>query len=147
MADRSLKGTGLGAKSFEDETGVEFEPRRDIEFACAHNHLFTVAFAQDADMPTGWACPRCGRDALRTDGQRHTAKEEKRGRTHWDMLRERRSVPDLERLLAERIALLHTGRIGPTASDPHPFQQGVPMPAAKASRRSQRRLSTTGDPT
>ena len=30
MADRSLKGTGLGAKSFEDEAGVEFAPRQEV---------------------------------------------------------------------------------------------------------------------
>jgi hypothetical protein len=30
MADRSLKGSGLGAKSFEDEAGVEFAARQEV---------------------------------------------------------------------------------------------------------------------
>ncbi|SHF63871.1 RNA polymerase-binding protein RbpA [Streptoalloteichus hindustanus] len=35
----------------------------------------------------------------------------KPARTHWDMLRERRSIPELEQLLAERLALLGAGRV------------------------------------
>ena len=35
MADRSLKGTGLGAKSFEDEAGVEFAARQEVTTARA----------------------------------------------------------------------------------------------------------------
>ena len=34
MADRSLKGTGLGAKSFEDEAGVEFAARQEVGYDC-----------------------------------------------------------------------------------------------------------------
>lgn len=34
-------------------------------------------------------------------------------RTHWDMLRERWSVTELEEILAERLALLRAGAIGP----------------------------------
>jgi hypothetical protein len=40
------------------------------------------------------------------------AKTAKTGRTHWDMLLERRSTDDLEELLAERLDLLAT-RSGP----------------------------------
>lgn len=110
MVNRSVQGTGLGAKSFETEAGIEFAPRVEIEFACHHEHHFTVVFAQEAEMPMDWTCPRCGADALRTDGQRAIAKEEKLGRTHWDMLRERRSIADLEHLLAERLAILRADR-------------------------------------
>ena len=116
MADRSLKGSGLGAKSFEDEAGIDFEPRCKVGFVCSRQHQFSVVFAQDAEMPTEWTCPRCGTDASRTDGQRSPQPEQKPARTHWDMLRERRSVSDLERLLAERLTLLRTGQIGPHAA-------------------------------
>ncbi|HWD79100.1 MAG TPA: RNA polymerase-binding protein RbpA, partial [Kribbella sp.] len=40
-------------------------------------------------------------------------KQEKPARTHWDMLRERRSISELEELLAERVELLRKGEIGP----------------------------------
>ena len=36
-------------------------------------------------------------------------------RTHWDMLRERRSIAELEDLLAERLNLLRSGELGSTA--------------------------------
>jgi len=113
MADRSLRGTGLGSKSFEDEAGVEFAPRREVGFDCPREHHFTLVFAEEAEIPSVWECPRCGAEALRSDGQRAEAKEEKPTRTHWDMLRERRSIAELEDLLAERLDLLRSGEVGP----------------------------------
>jgi hypothetical protein len=52
---------------------------------------------------------------LRSDGERPELKEEKPARTHWDMLRERRSIAELEDLLAERLNLLRAGELGSTA--------------------------------
>ena len=98
MADRSLRGTGLGAKSFEDEAGVEFAPRREVGFDCPRAHHFELVFAEEAEIPSVWECPRCGAESLRSDGQRAEVKEEKPIRTHWDMLRERRSIAELEDL-------------------------------------------------
>ena len=113
MADRSLRGTGLGSKSFEDEAGVEFAPRQEIGYDCSRGHHFALTFAQEAEIPALWECPRCGAESLRSDGERPVAKEEKPVRTHWDMLRERRSIAELEDLLAERLDLLRSGEVGP----------------------------------
>jgi len=113
MADRSLRGSGLGAKSFEDEAGVEFAARQEIGFDCPSGHHFSLMFAAEADLPAVWECPRCGAESLRSDGVRAEAKEEKPVRTHWDMLRERRSIAELEDLLAERLDLLRSGELGP----------------------------------
>ena len=113
MADRSLKGTGLGAKSFEDEAGIEFAARQEISYDCPQKHQYTLVFAQEAEIPALWECPRCGAESLRSDGERPEAKEQKAVRTHWDMLRERRSIAVLEELLAERLDLLRSGEVGP----------------------------------
>ncbi|HET9872162.1 MAG TPA: RNA polymerase-binding protein RbpA [Propionibacteriaceae bacterium] len=113
MADRSLKGTGLGSKSFEDETGVEFAPRQEVAYDCSRNHHFSLVFSQEAEIPMVWECPRCGSESLRSDGERPEIKEEKPIRSHWDMLRERRSIAELEDLLAERLDLLRSGEMGP----------------------------------
>lgn len=115
MADRSLRGTGLGAKSFEDEAGVEFAARQEVGYDCSRQHHFTLVFSAEADIPALWECPRCGAESLRSDGERPVLKEEKPVRTHWDMLRERRSIAELEDLLAERLTLLRSGELGSTA--------------------------------
>lgn len=114
MADRSLKGTGLGAKSFEDEAGVEFAARQEVGYDCSRKHHFTLTFAVEAEIPALWECPRCGAESLRSDGERPQVKEEKPVRTHWDMLRERRSIAELEDLLNERLDLLRSGEVGPS---------------------------------
>src|SRR3954453_18642451 len=124
MADRSLRGTGLGAKSFEDEAGVEFAARQEVGYDCSRHHHFTLVFSAEEDIPSLWECPRCGAESLRSDGRRPEAKEEKPVRTHWDMLRERRSIAELEDLLAERLDLLPPGEGGPTAwSRPAPSKK------------------------
>lgn len=108
MADRSLRGSGLGAKSFEDESSIEFAPRKEIGFDCPAGHHFSRVFAEGAELPTSWECPRCGRVSKRSDGVEMVVKEEKPARTHWDMLLERRSIAELEDLLAERLDLLRS---------------------------------------
>lgn len=142
MSDRSLKGTGFGAKSFENEAGIDFAPRQEVGFFCPSDHLFTMVFAQEAELPTQWTCPRCGTDALRTDGRRPDVTEDKPARTHWDMLRERRSVADLERLLAERLAILHADRKSQAMAGLE-----TPQPRKPAARRSSaQRVSQSSKP-
>lgn len=111
MADRALRGMGLGSKSFEDEEGIEFAARQQLGFVCEQGHHFELTFASEAELPLEWECPRCGRTALRSDGTQPQEKQEKPPRTHWDMLIERRSIPDLEELLAERLELRRNDQI------------------------------------
>lgn len=112
MADRSLRGSGLGSKSFEDEVNVDFAPRREVGFDCPQGHHFDMTFAEEAELPTVWECPRCGQEATRSDGVAAEVKEAKHVRTHWDMLLERRSIADLEELLSERLEeVRHVGAI------------------------------------
>lgn len=103
MADRTLRGAGLGSKSHANPTGIELAPRQEIGFICPRNHEFSVVFAIEAELPTTWECPRCGEVSRRADGVEPEVKEAKPVRTHWDMLRERRSIEELEDLLAERL--------------------------------------------
>ncbi|MSS45438.1 RNA polymerase-binding protein RbpA [Cutibacterium sp. WCA-380-WT-3A] len=103
MADRALRGMGLGSKSFEDEEGVEMAERQEIGFDCQNGHHFDLTFSTEAELPSLWECPRCGAEAVRSDGTDPQRKKQKPQRTHWDMLTERRSIPELEELLAERL--------------------------------------------
>lgn len=110
MADRALRGMGLGAKSFEDEDGIEFAERQTLGFDCERGHHFELTFASEAELPLEWECPKCGTNALRSDGTRPEEKEGKPVRTHWDMLLERRSLDELEELLNERLEVLRNDR-------------------------------------
>jgi len=103
MADKALRGHGLGSRSLADGSYVELAARRDVEFDCPQGHHFARTFAEEAELPTEWECPKCGQMARRSDGVQPEAKETKPQRTHWDMLRERRSIPELEEILAERL--------------------------------------------
>ena len=87
-------------------------PRQTITYDCPNGHLLTVPMSAEADVPAEWEC-HCGAKALQRDGVRPTAKPTKPARTHWDMLRERRSIEELEELLAERLEIL---RDAPPAS-------------------------------
>ncbi|CAN5478116.1 RNA polymerase-binding protein RbpA [soil metagenome] len=113
MAERALRGARLGGQSFEDERGVEMAPRHDVEYVCPRDHVFTIPLADDAQVPAEWECPRCGALGNQVDGAEPEAKREKPVRTHWDMLLERRSIPELEQILSERLELLRGGEIGP----------------------------------
>lgn len=106
MAERALRGVGLGAKSFEDEQGIEFAERVMVGFDCPKGHHFEIAFAVEADLPTEWECKKCGSMAVRSDGSVGEEKEVKPPRTHWDMLRERESIPELEEILTEQLEKL-----------------------------------------
>lgn len=114
MSERAtLRGSRLGGTSFEDESGIEFAPRQRVIYDCAAGHEFEIPMAVEAEVPYTWECPRCGAQSLQRNGQAPEVKLDKPVRTHWDMLRERRSMDELETILSERLELLRTGVIGP----------------------------------
>jgi hypothetical protein len=79
-------------------------------YVCAEGHRTELPFSIEADVPPTWEC-RCGLDAkLQGGGPEPEAKPVKHQRTHWDMLLERRSIPELEELLEERLTLLRESR-------------------------------------
>ena len=110
MAERALRGTRLGAVSYENDSQVDFAPRQVVAFRCANDHTFSLPFAEEAELPTTWECRQCGAVARRVDGSEPLVKATKPARTHWDMLLERRSLEDLEDLLKERMDLLKKRR-------------------------------------
>jgi hypothetical protein len=81
-----------------------FAPRVSVRYGCPHDHDFALTFAQNAEAPSHWDCPRCGQTATRLGGGPcAAAPEPKPVRSHWDRLLQRRSIPELEALLAERL--------------------------------------------
>jgi hypothetical protein len=110
MADRALRGMRLGTQSKERVEGAELAERIEVTYDCPAGHVTTLPFSIEAEIPGIWDC-HCGAAALR----RHSAVAEERpvrhSRTHWDMLLERRTIPELEALLEERLAILRENRM------------------------------------
>ena len=70
----------------------------------------TFPFYADAEeVPDTWTC-ECGETAVRLGATIPMLEPARRPRTHYEILRERRSEKELRALLAERLELLRTGR-------------------------------------
>lgn len=110
MAERTLRGSRLGAVSYETDRNAELAPREERQYACPKGHVFSVPFAADAEIPPVWECRSDGSIARLVDANQPEEKKVKPPRTHWDMLLERRSIPELEEVLAERLEFIRARR-------------------------------------
>src|SRR6266536_3050769 len=81
---------------------ADLAPRQTREYLCVKGHQFEVPFAVYAEVPITWECKFDGSVARLVDGNEPEQKKAKPPRTHWDMLLERRSISELEDILAER---------------------------------------------
>ncbi len=109
MADRALRGMRLGTQSMESIHHAELAERVEVHYDCPNGHVLAMPFSVEADVPLSWEC-HCGALALLRDGDRPAETDTKAARTHWDMLLERRTIPELEELLEERLELLRAAR-------------------------------------
>jgi hypothetical protein len=116
MAERALRGTRLGATSYENDRNTDLAPRREVAFDCPKGHHFSVPFAAEAEIPAVWECRVCGATAFTAAVDLPAQKKAKPPRSHWDMLMERRTIADLEEVLAERLAVIRERR-GPHGDD------------------------------
>ena len=108
MADRVLRGSRMGAVSYETDRDHDLAPRRMVRDE-TEDGIFEVPFAEDAEIPGEWLCKN-GQMGKLVEGEGTESKPVKPPRTHWDMLRERRSIEELDVLLDERIDLLRKRR-------------------------------------
>jgi hypothetical protein len=99
--------------SYETEHVGELAPRQVVAYVCPVGHRTSVPLAEEADVPGTWECRTCGATALRIDAVAPEPKAVKPVRTHWDMLLERRTMGELEALLAERLAAVREAEPAP----------------------------------
>ena len=85
MADRVLRGSRLGAVSYETDRDHDLAPRRVARYRTDNGEEFDVPFADDAEIPGTWLC-RNGLEGILIEGSAPEAKKVKPPRTHWDML-------------------------------------------------------------
>ena len=93
------------------------DPERRGEFAHrlpggGQAEEFEVPFADDAEIPGTWLCRNGMEGTLIDGGDLAEPKKVKVPRTPWDMLRERRSIEELEELLKERLEIIKSRRRG-----------------------------------
>jgi len=104
----------LGAQSFQSEEGVDFVERITARYRAEDGAEFEVVFAEDAEIPARWENARTGQSGVLLDAAGKPVEEEpgeeRAARTHWDMLLERRTIPELEEILAERLEILRAQR-------------------------------------
>jgi hypothetical protein len=89
----------------EAERG-EPAPRRRISYWCANAHESRPSFADDAEIPDTWDCPRCGLPAGQDRETPPSAPKNEPYKTHLAYVKERRSDADGEAILAEALAKL-----------------------------------------
>ena len=77
MADRTLRGSRLGAISYETEYGAEPAPRNIAAYRCERGHEFSVPFSEEAEIPSTWDCRLDGSVAKLIDGPEPEAKKTK----------------------------------------------------------------------
>lgn len=109
MADRVLRGSRMGAVSYETDRDHDLAPRRMVKYRTEAGEIYEVPFADDAEVPQEWMCKN-GQMGTLVEGEGQESKPVKPPRTHWDMLRERRSLEEPDELLDERIELLRKRR-------------------------------------
>ena len=102
MAERSLRGRSIGAKSLESDEGVVLAARREVIYVCPQGHRTIVPFALQATAPATWFC-HCGLACIQENSEGDPLESGKPKRSHYDMLLERRTEEELKELLAERL--------------------------------------------
>jgi hypothetical protein len=109
MSRGTLRGYRWGHTTVEPDRYTGPVPRVTAQFACTRGHEFTVPFAVEAELPASWSCRQHGVEGcVRIDATASAAAKSngKPPRTHLTMLYERRSVAELEVLLAETLAAI-----------------------------------------
>ena len=109
MADRVLRGSRMGAVSYETDRDHDLAPRQLVKYKTADGEIYEVPFADDAEITEEWMCKN-GKLGILMEGEGVESKPVKPPRTHWDMLCERRSIEELDVLLEERIEALRKRR-------------------------------------
>ncbi|WKD59314.1 RNA polymerase-binding protein RbpA [Corynebacterium caspium] len=109
MADRVLRGSRMGAVSYETDRDHDLAPRQMVKYQTPSGAIFEVPFAHEAELPGTWICKN-GEEGVLIEGEGTDPKPVKPPRTHWDMLCERRTIEELDELLEERIEALRKRR-------------------------------------
>ena len=111
-SDRHMRGSRLGVVGYETDRNDNLAPRQIARYRTENGEEFDMPFADDAEIPGTWLCRNGMEGTLIEGGDLAEPKKVKVPRTPWDMLRERRSIEQLEELLQERLKIIKSRRRG-----------------------------------
>ena len=109
-ADRFMRGSRLGALRYETDRNHNLAPRQIARYRTENGEEFDIPLADHAEIPGTWECRNGMEGTLIEGGEPAEPKKVKVPRTPWDMLRERRSIEQLEELLKERLEIIKSRR-------------------------------------
>ena len=102
----AIRGSRVGAGPMGEAERGEAAPRIRVSFWCANKHETRPSFAEEAQIPETWDCPRCGFPAGRDKSAPPAPPKTEPYKTHLAYVRERRNQEDGEAILAEALAKL-----------------------------------------
>ncbi|AYY12923.1 RNA polymerase-binding protein RbpA [Actinobacteria bacterium YIM 96077] len=106
----AIRGSRVGAGPMGEEERGEVAPRRQVFYYCTRNHVSAPYFAQDAEIPETWDCPRCGAPASQDEENPPPSPRLEPYKTHLAYVKERRSEEDGAAILEEALAALRERR-------------------------------------
>lgn len=110
MSEKRLLGTRMGSVSLETEEGVDFVATQSVTFRTTDGEEFQVTFMEGVDLPFDWTSPHTGKVGRRVDAKGKPVEGVDPNAptppaptvTHWEQLLKRRTIEELEVILAER---------------------------------------------
>lgn len=110
MSEKRLRGTRLGSISLETEDGVDFVETQSVTFRTDEGEEFAVTFMEGVELPYDWTSPHTGRVGRRLDANGKPVEGVDPNAptppaptvTHWEQLLKRRTIEELEEILAQR---------------------------------------------
>ena len=109
---QAVRGHRCAALDNAIEKRYELAPRHIARYRTENGEEFDMPFADDAEIPGTWLCRNGMEGTLIEGGDLAEPKKLKVPRTPWEMLRERRSIEQLDELLKERIEIIKSRRCG-----------------------------------
>ena len=79
-----------------------------MTFYCSNGHVEAHAFAEDAEVPDEWDCPKCGLPAGQDPDDPPPAPKVEPYKTHLAYVKERRSDDDGAQILSEALEALRS---------------------------------------
>ena len=106
MAAGAIRGSRIGAGPMGEAERGEQAPRQAVDYYCTNDHLTTMQFAIEAEVPEEWDCPRCGLPASIDEENRPEAPRIEPYKTHLAYVKERRTDAEAKEILDEALANL-----------------------------------------